>query len=157
MKTVSISIPKKDVLLQVNLRNYYAGESAKVGDTMEVATKMQTSEDNFDVLNKYLTSACSKLVDVLNPVCVDVTFKETEGNDSDSATLDYSIKVSDLYAESQNDVIKAGAFEYLVNWAIFEWLTLAFPSASQQYFQRCQLIEEGIRARINKRLKPSEK
>lgn len=156
MKTVLISIPKKEVLLQVNLRNYYAGESAKSGDTMEAATKMQTSEDNFDVLNKYVSSACSKLVDVLNPVSVDVEFTEKTGNNSE-VTLDYTIKVSDLYAESQNDVIKAGAFEYLVNWAIFEWLTLAFPSASQQFFQRCQLIEEGIRARINKRLKPTEK
>ena len=110
MKTVSISIPKKDVLLQVNLRNYYAGESAKSGDTMEVATKMQTSEDNFDVLNKYVSSACSKLVDVLNPVSVDVEFTEKTGDNSE-VTLDYTIKVSDLYAESQNDVIKAGAFE----------------------------------------------
>ena len=156
MKTVLISIPKKDVLLQVNLRNYYAGEAAKSGETVEAATKMQTSEDNFDVLNKYVSSACSKLVDVLNPVSVDVAFTEKTGNNSE-VTLDYTIKVSDLYAESQNDVIKAGAFEYLVNWAIFEWLTLAFPSASQQFFQRCQLIEEGIRARINKRLKPTEK
>ena len=153
MKTVSISIPKKDVLLQVNLRNYYAGESAKQGDTMEMATKMQTSEDNFDVLDKYVTSACSKLVDVLNPVSVDVSFRES-GN---PATLNYEIKVSDLYAESQNDVIKAGAFEYLVNWAIYEWLTLAFPSAAAQFFSKCQLIEEGIRARINKRLKPTER
>ena len=142
--------------MQVNLRNYYAGESAKSGDTMEVATKMQTSEDNFDVLNKYVSSACSKLVDVLNPVSVDVEFAEKAGDNSE-VTLDYTIKVSDLYAESQNDVIKAGAFEYLVNWAIFEWLTLAFPSAAQQFFQRCQLIEEGIRARINKRLKPTER
>ena len=142
--------------MQVNLRNYYAGESAKSGDTMEVATKMQTSEDNFDVLNKYVSSACSKLVDVLNPVSVDVEFAEKTGDNSE-VTLDYTIKVSDLYAESQNDVIKAGAFEYLVNWAIFEWLTLAFPSAAQQFFQRCQLIEEGIRARINKRLKPTER
>ena len=153
MKTVSISIPKKEVLLQVNLRNYYAGESAKQGDTMEMATKMQTSEDNFDVLNKYVTSACSKLVDVLNPVSVDVKFTEA----GDPANLNYEIKVSDLYAESQNDVIKAGAFEYLVNWAIYEWLTLAFPSAAAQFFQKCQLIEEGIRARINKRLKPAER
>ena len=153
MKTVSISIPKKDVLLQVNLRNYYAGEAAKVGNTMEIATKMQTSEDNFDVLEKYVTSACSKLVDVLNPVSVDVSFSES----GDPANLNFEIKVSDLYAESQNDVIKAGAFEYLVNWAIYEWLTLAFPSAATQFFQKCQLIEEGIRARINKRLKPSEK
>ena len=153
MKTVSISIPKKDVLLQVNLRNYYAGESAKQGDTMEMATKMQTSEDNFDVLDKYVTSACSKLVDVLNPVSVDVSFSES-GN---PATLNYEIKVSDLYAESQNDVIKAGAFEYLVNWAIYEWLTLAFLSAAAQFFSKCQLIEEGIRARINKRLKPTER
>lgn len=156
MKTVLISIPKKEVLLQVNLRNYYAGEAAKSGETVEAATKMQTSEDNFDVLNKYVSSACSKLVDVLNPVSVDVEFTEKTG-DNDVVTLDYTIKVSDLYAESQNDVIKAGAFEYLVNWAIFEWLTLAFPSAAQQFYQRCQLIEEGIRARINKRLKPTEK
>ena len=123
---------------------------------MEVATKMQTSEDNFDVLNKYVSSACSKLVDVLNPVSVDVEFTEKTGDNSE-VTLDYTIKVSDLYAESQNNVIKAGAFEYLVNWAIFEWLTLAFPSAAQQFFQRCQLIEEGIRVRINKRLKPTER
>ena len=153
MKTVSISVPKADVLLQVNLRNYYAGESAKSGDTVEMATKMQTSEDNFDVLEKYVTSACSKLVDVLNPVSVDVKFTES----GDPATLNYEIKVSDLYAESQNDVIKAGAFEYLVNWAIYEWLTLALPSAAAQFFQKCQLIEEGIRARINKRLKPTER
>ena len=50
MKTITITISKAEALHQANLRNYYAGESAKVGDMVEIATKMQTSEDNADVM-----------------------------------------------------------------------------------------------------------
>lgn len=155
MKTETITISKSDVLHQVNLRNYYSGESAKQGDTIEIATKMQTSEDNFDVLNKYVDTACSALVNVLNPVCVDVSFAESS---SDSATtLTYTIKVSDLYAESQNDLLKKDMFDYLVNWAIYEWLTLSFPTKAEVFLQKCGILETSIRSHINKRIKPEQR
>lgn len=152
MKSIAIRIRKKDVLHQVNLRNFYAGESAKQGNNVELATKMQTSEDNFDVLEKYVTSACTKLVDVLNPVCIDVSFTVTGTGDAES--LDFNLSITSLFADSQESVIKEGSFEYLVNWAIYEWLSLAYPAGAKQFFDKCALIEEGVKSRINKRLKP---
>ena len=97
MKTITITISKAEALHQANLRNYYAGESAKVGDMVEIATKMQTSEDNADVMEKFVIDAATHLVQVLAPVCIDV---QVELGD----TITYTIKVSDLYAESQTNV-----------------------------------------------------
>ena len=111
MKTITITISKAEALHQANLRNYYAGESAKVGDMVEIATKMQTSEDNADVMEKFVIDAATHLVQVLAPVCIDV---QVELGD----TITYTIKVSDLYADSQTTVIQQQAFEYIVNQAI---------------------------------------
>lgn len=153
MKTVNIKVLKKDVSNQINLRNFYFGESAKDGNMVEIATKMQTSEDNDDVLDKFILSACSHLVDVLNTVCIDVSFS-TSGEDQ-STSLDFTLSVSDLFAESQEEVIKEGIFNYLTNWSIYEWMDLAFPNGAKEFFEKCALIEAGLKSRINKRLKPT--
>ena len=150
MKTITITISKAEALHQANLRNYYAGESAKVGDMVEIATKMQTSEDNADVMEKFVIDAATHLVQVLAPVCIDV---QVELGD----TITYTTKVSDLYAESQTNVIQQQAFEYIVNQAILQWLLLAFPSKAEMFATNCGTLEFTIKQAINKRLKPTER
>ena len=72
-------------------------------------------------------------------------------------TITYTIKVSDLYAESQTNVIQQQAFEYIVNQAILQWLLLAFPSKAEMFATNCGTLEFTIKQAINKRLKPTER
>ena len=150
MKTITITISKADALHQANLRNYYAGESAKVGDMVEIATKMQTSEDNADVMGKFVDDAAAHLVGILAAVSIDVDMNLSD-------TITYTIKASDLYAESQNKVIQQQAFDYIVNYAIMLWLLLAFPSKAEMFASNCSTLEVSIKQAINKRLKPAER
>ena len=152
MKEVNFKFPQKDVLSQVKLRVYYHGEALKDDKMMEVATKMQANDDNDDVLEKYAVNASNKLIDVLNPVCIDATAKKT--GTADSEVFDFTLTMTDTFADSQVEIIKNGSFDYMINWTMYEWLTLMFPNSAKSFFDKCTLGEIDIRRRINKRVKP---
>lgn len=151
-KVVEFQFDKKDVLLQVKLRTYYHGEALKDDKMIELATKMQANDDNDDVLAGFATNAGNKLIDVLNPVCIDAEMEKNAVEGSE--VFKFTLTMTDTYADSQTNIIKDGSFDYMVNWAVYEWFTLMFPSSSKNFFDKCTLIENDIRRRINKRLKP---
>lgn len=153
-KLVSFQFNQEDVLLQVKLRAYYHGEALKDDKMMELASKMQANDDNDDVLVKFAVNASSKLIDVLNPVCMDAKVEVTGA--SGSEIYSFTLTMTEGYAESQTNIIKDGSFDYMVNWTIYEWLTLMFPSSAKSFFDKCLLAEGDIRKRINKRLKPTK-
>lgn len=152
-KLVNFQINQKDVLLQVKLRAYYHGEALKDDKMMELASKMQANDDNDDVLAKFAINAGGKLIDVLSPVCIDAKVEVT--GLSGAEIYIFSLTMTEGYADSQTNIIKDSSFDYMVNWTIYEWLSLMFPSSAKSFFDKCLLAEGDIRRRINKRLKPS--
>lgn len=151
-KVVEFQFNQKDVLLQAKLRIYYHGEALKDDKMIETATKMQANDDNDDVLEKFAVNASNKLIDVLNPVCIDAKVENV--GSAGTKSFSFGLTMTETYAESQTNIIKDGSFDYMVNWAIYEWLTLMFPSSAKNFFDKCTLAEADIRRRINKRLKP---
>lgn len=153
MKTFVISISKKAVLHQANLRAFYVGESLKNdGKTpSQYASRMQSDTDNDDVMEGFATAALGRLVDIMNQVSVDVSKEVTLDN------IQLTVSVSDLFAESQTTFIQEGCFEYMVNWTLHEWFNLTDPNNANKFLEKCALIENNIKDRINKRLKPEER
>ena len=120
---------------------------------MELASKMKANDYNYYVLAKFAINAGGKLIDVLSPVCIDAKVEVT--GLSGAEIYIFSLTMTEGYADSQTNIIKDSSFDYMVNWTIYEWLSLMFPSSAKSFFDKCLLAEGDIRRRINKRLKPS--
>lgn len=154
-KKIDFQIMQKEIMLQSKIRTYYLGEALKDDKMMEIATKMQANDDNDDVLVGFALNSSNKVIDVLNPVCIDASVSKAGTAGAESFNFDLTMVSS--YADSQTEIIKNGIFDYMVNWTLYEWLSLMFPNSAKLFFEKCSITEADIRKRINKRLKPEMK
>lgn len=154
-KNVSFQFTQKEVLLQAKLRAYYLGESLKDDKLMEIATKLQANDDDDDVLVNFALNSSNKVIDVLNPVCIDANV--VKSGETGSEIYKYDLTMVSSYADSQTEIIKNGVLDYMINWTLYEWLSLMSQNSAKLFFDKCAIAGDDIRKRINKRLKPEVK
>lgn len=153
---IKIQVSRETVLYQAKIQTYYVGDSRKDDKLMDLATKMQASDENDDVLNQFANSGANKVLDILTPLLGDVTLTNNQEvkDGAEVATYEYSMDVPPTFDGNQSKAIQEGATNFMTNWTIYEWLTLVYPEMAKIFFEKCALIESDLRHRINMRTKP---
>lgn len=154
-KNVSFQFSQKEVLSQAKLRAYYLGEALKDDKMMELATKLQATDDNDDVLVNFALNSSNKVIDILNPVCIDAVV--TKSGTTGSEIYKFDLTMVSSYADSQTEIIKNGILDCMINWTLYEWFSLMSQDSAKLFFDKCSIAELDIRKRVNKRLKPETK
>lgn len=144
----TITITQQEVLVQARKRLHYKGESLKEGDKIQLATTLQASQDEDDVLETYAQKAAEKMADALNRTA-------STALSLSSGTYTFSITPPSNYDTNQDPLIKGGIFSYMVNRVIFEWLNITAPELAKSYYELAAESEADIIRRIAKRKKPT--
>lgn len=157
-KKFTIELEREAVLHATKLESYYAGESRKTDEKYaEIATKMQMSDDNDDILNGYANAAAHRAKDIIMQVLADVEITASEvvkeGTTPDVKFI-FAMDVPETYDGNQKTALLEGIKAYMINWIMAEWYNVVAPAEAKPYYEKVGLLESDIRNRIIKRTKP---
>lgn len=145
--TISITVTLSEVLTQARKRLYYKGESLKEGEAIQLATTLQASADEDDVLTPFAQKAAERMCDLINKTA-SVNYTFGTGN------FTFSVTAPANFDENQSPLIKGSIFSFMVNRVIAEWLSDVAPNIAKIYFDLSLESERDIISRISKRKKP---
>ena len=121
----TITIKRNELQQQIDLRNYYMGESAKRKDLD--ATTIQSNKDDEELLYMFIKRACNELMSA-----VALRFPYISGNVGND-TIDISFETESAYPEHLLPMLRQSISDYFVNEAIMQWLLVRRPEMAQSY------------------------
>ena len=145
--TIAISVTLSEVLTQARKRLFYKGESLTEGEAVQLATTLQASSDEDDVLTPFAQKAAERMCDIINKTAsVNYTFG--------TGIFSFSITAPANFDENQSPLIKGSIFSFMANRVIGEWLNDVAPNTAKTYFELSLESERDITSRMAKRKKP---
>lgn len=132
---LKIAIPASDIFSEVNIRTYYQGESLKRKDADFVS--IQTSEDDYDALRTYIETALNNINGRLIKRVREFDWIITSGN------ITITLLPYDRIPPHADKVVKLlekAIFDYIVNYCIYEWLTVVKPELSSVTERRNDIL-----------------
>ena len=127
MKNI-ISIPESELQQQIDLRNYYMGESAKRKD--KDADTIQSSKDDEELLLMLIKTACNELVTAVALRFPSISYT------IDERSIIFTFDTETACREDIIEMLRLSIIDYLVNEAIMQWLLLRRPEKAQVYFSQ---------------------
>ena len=126
---ITLTIGWKEVQQQIDLRNFYMGESAKRKD--KDADTIQSSKEDKDLLRMFMLTACNELVTAvaLRFPSISYTFAKDEEDEEEKIVFEFETENghrSHLLPSLRHTII-----DYLVNEIIMQWLLLRCPNMAQ--------------------------
>ncbi len=121
-----ILIKRNELQQQVNLRNYYLGESAKRKDAD--ADTLQSSTDDQELFVMFTKKALNELITAVAlrfssiNYCIDNEYIEISFNTNDNSRCHLL------------PMLKQAITDYLVNELMLQWLQLHYPAMAQPYY-----------------------
>jgi hypothetical protein len=123
----TITIRRDELQQQIDLRNYYMGESAKRRD-MDADT-IQSSNDDKELLYMFMQRACNELV-----TAVALRFPYIAcSTDSGSGDITVEFTTESPYPAHLLPMLRQAITDYLVNETIMQWLLLRRPDMAESY------------------------
>lgn len=151
----TLEVEREDILHQVKYQAYKTGECLKEGDSGNIATKLQPSDEDDELLNKFIDTASSEVVDVLSghleKIEVDkiesTTFKGTP-----SIKFTFDLEVVSNYDINQNTGVLEGIEDYMIAYTLFKWYKMTYPKLADP--SELEKLASNINHRINQRIRP---
>ena len=121
----TITIKRNELQRQIDLRNYYMGESAKRKDS-DAAT-IQSSKDDEEMLYMFIKNACNELV-----TAVALRFPYISATASEDY-IEITFDTENEYPEHLLPMLEQATTNHIVNESIIQWLLLRRPEMAQSY------------------------
>ncbi|MBR2318505.1 MAG: hypothetical protein IKA52_02385 [Bacteroidaceae bacterium] len=121
----TILIKRSELQRQIDLKNYYMGESAKRKEID--ATTIQSSKDDEELLYTFIQRACNELV---TAVALRFPFIGVTTGDED---IEISFVTESSFPAHLTELLQQAISDYLVNETITQWLLLRRPEMAQSY------------------------
>ena len=122
MKNI-ITIERSELQQQIDLKNFYMGDSAKRTD--KDADTIQSSKDDEELLCMFIKTACNELVTAvaLRFPSISYTIDEKE--------ISINFETEKEMRDDLMEMLKHSIIDYLVNETIMQWLLLRRPGMAQ--------------------------
>ncbi len=124
MKNI-ITIPESELQQQINLRNFYMGESAKRKD-MDADT-IQSSKDDEDLLRMFMHTACNGLVTAVALRFPSISYRMEDGN------IIFEFETANTVSSHLSPMLQRVILDCIVNEVIMQWLLLRRPDMAHTY------------------------
>ena len=161
MKSITFRIEREDILYQARLIAFYVGESRKNAATSDVATKMQASDENRDILGKFADSAAARMTDLmvslLKGTKTDYNERAEEQNDGSTIAahdITFSALVPNTFDDNQIQGITEGIRDAMIHYVVYRWFEMTNPAEAALYLKHFEENITDIRHRIAQRIKP---
>lgn len=151
---LKLEIDKKSILYAVKLETFVSGESTKEKDET-LSTKSQADSDSDDILNEYMATAKSRIVDVLTGLLICKSSENEVVLNSDIIdTYILILNVPDNFDFNQNEGIKQGIKDFMVNFILSKWYTTTWPDKARAYQMLINESVSNLKHRLNQRTTP---
>ena len=130
MKNI-ISIPESELQQQIDLRNFYMGESAKRKD--KDADTIQSSKDDKDLLNMFMHTACNELVTAVALRFPSISYRIEEDEDDEGEKIVFEFETENGLRSHLLPTIQRTISDFIVNETIMQWLLVRSPNMAQTY------------------------
>lgn len=154
---ILFEVEREAILHLVKLQSHYMGDIRKAGDDVIVATKMQASDDNDDILNSFIDSASFDISDVLTGILSESRLEKEDyltEKGFPSVRFVFYTSVPKTFDANQNESILNGIKGYMTNYALWEWFKITNPKEAEAFLAECTKLKGKIIHRINQRTKP---
>ena len=118
----TITIPESELQQQIDLRNFYMGESAKRKD--KDADTIQSSKEDEDLFITFAHTACNALVTAVALRFPSISYTIDEEN------IVFSFDTPDDSRSHLLPILERAILDYLVNEVRMQWLMLRRPEAA---------------------------
>ena len=132
----TILIKRNELQQQIDLRNFYMGESAKRKDID--ADTIQSCKDDKDLLHMFMHTACNALV-----TAVALRFPSIDYTVEDKNIV-FVFETHDNSRSHQLPMLYRTILDYLVNEATMHWLLLRRPEMAQSYMTQHANLRDNV-------------
>lgn len=152
---IKFEIERESVLFQVKNQAYKTGESMKDGEMMNLATKIQPSDEDDDLLCDFIDTSVSKIIDIVSGHLEQVEVNKEESvteKGSPSEKIVFNFDTPSNYDRNQDSSVLKGIKDYMVAYTLFSWYKKTYPKMADS--SELDIIAFNINHRINQRTKP---
>lgn len=156
-KELTLTLTTKDLFAQMKDQSYLIGEALKSNpQVMELAAKIQASDDDDVTLQDFAQSGGTKLGNILSRVLGKTSYKwSTSMVDSKEVKqLVFTTNAVANFMDSQKDTLKDSMLNYLSVYILSKWLNLIKPDESARFENMLKELEEDMRQLGAQRDKP---
>ncbi|MBQ5888397.1 MAG: hypothetical protein IIW77_03880 [Bacteroidaceae bacterium] len=135
MKNI-ITIERSELQQQIDLKNFYMGDSAKRTD--KDADTIQSSKDDEELLCMFIKTACNELVTAvaLRFPSISYTIDEKE--------ISINFETEKEMRDDLMEMLKHSIIDYLVNETIMQWLLLCRPGMAQPQISQHMSLRNNV-------------
>lgn len=150
-KVLPLELTVQDLFAQMKEHSYYLGEALKSDPTLiELAAKIQASDDDDSVLKDFIQSGGTKLGNLLSRVLG----KTSYAWDAGKTKITFTTNAVANFMDSQKDTLKDNMLNYLSYYVLSKWLNLIKPNECERFEKLLVEIEEDMRQLGAQRDKP---
>ena len=144
---ITFSVPKEEVLKKLATNSYYRGERVK-DENGAHAARMQSGEDNNDVLNDELELAAADVVAMITRNLGRCVKKD------DADNLLFETRGASNFPETIKESVEGAIAAYLFDKALEGWMLINMPAEVNNLAQRSVQDAEKLRLLLVEREKP---
>lgn len=150
-KTLTLEVTKTELFAQMKEHSYYLGESLKSNpQIIELAAKLQASDDDDSILMDFIKEAGTKLGNILSRV----VGKTIYSWDEDKSKITFTTSAVANFMDAQKDTLKDSMMSYVSAYVLYKWLNIMKPDESTRFEKLLAESEEDMRQLGAQRDKP---
>lgn len=152
---VELGIEREGILHQVKYQAFKTGECMKEGESESMATKIQPSDEDDELLNKFIDTAASEVTDILSGHLEQVSLEKADSvtpKGSPSVKFVLNLEVVSNYDNNQNEGLAEGIKDYMIAYTLFKWYRMTYPKLADP--SELEKLASNINHRINQRTRP---
>lgn len=150
-KVLTLELTVQDLFAQMKEHSFYLGEAMKSDPKlMELAAKIQASDDDDTVLKDFAQSGGTKLGNLLSRVLG----KTSYAWDGEKSKITFTTNAVANFMDSQKNTLKDNMLNYLSYYVLSKWLNIIKPDECRRFEDLLLEIEEDMRQLGAQRDKP---
>lgn len=156
MKEAHIALLRSELLYDIGRMMYVEGDLAEHDTGKEHHQVIDgIVGDNLNRVIRTLNLCWTKVIETLYPfVKSDIEPVELRDN---TLTSEYSycltLRIPEGYAESSVNRLTALLHEYMVSYAVADWMSITKPGAEAKWQEKCAVLEQDLASTINRRMR----
>lgn len=132
----TVYIDREELQQQINLRNYYMGNSVKRNDID--ADTIQSSEDDNELFVMFQQRALNELITAVALRFPSIAYK------IDDNYIEVTFESYDDTMQHLLPMLKQSLIDYLVNESLLQWLLLRSPAMAQAYISLRHVLYDNV-------------
>lgn len=150
-KVLTLEITMTDLSAQMKEHSYYLGEALKSDPNLiEIAAKLQASDDDDSVLMDFIKEGSTKMGNVLSRV----VGKTTYAWDEDKTKVTFTTNAVANFMDAQKGTLQDSMVCYISAYVLYKWLNLMKPDECPRFATILSDLEEDMRQLGAQRDKP---